>query len=263
MATEQRVSAKFKEQTETRTVFVLSLLGLLFAFFFLPHSVLLYLKDGLTSIGSVLGTVSLLGATGGVLGYVISAQDRLATGNSRAALFFQAQYPRKAIQDHYTSKGGCTEEQATYLWFKIYNPWEKIGPMMDPYSRTFGRSYACRFIFVLQWSFLGFFVISLVTWAASFVSGYWTPLIETQGPVIGFARILLLIFSLAAFTILFFENKPKENGTGCWKLWYEINGIHKTWLKTEVFDGAATYVAALTLIDDTEWRRKHGYPALV
>lgn len=259
MADEKRVSERLKEQTQTRTVFVLTLLGLLFAFFFLPRSVLEYLKDGLTSIGSILGTVSLSGATGAVLGYVISAQDRLATGSSRAAKFFEKLYPRNAIKEKYN----CTEGQATYLWFQIFNPWENIGPMKDPYSRTFERSYACRFIFILQWSFFGFFAISSATWIATIICGYWTPL-ETQATVPTYARVLVLTLTFAAFLMLFLQNRPADaKPTGCWYRWKEINEIHKTWLQNEVFDNAAadTYANAVALVAEANWRKAHGYSA--
>jgi hypothetical protein len=116
MADSQRVSERFKSQTQTRTITAVTFLALVYAYFFLPTSALTFFEGRLKTVGGVLG-VGLVGALGGVLGSVLSAQDLLATGNSRAARFFRSQYPSESIKANYiatrTKRMPCGSKSST------------------------------------------------------------------------------------------------------------------------------------------------------
>jgi hypothetical protein len=255
MADSQRVSEKFKSQTQARTITALTFLALVYAYFFLPTSALTFFEARLKTVGGVLG-IGLVGALGGVLGSVLSAQDLLATGKSPAARFFRSQYPSEAIKEHYN----CDKDQANALWFKIFNPWEAIGALKETYARTFQRGADCRLIFALQWSFVGFFLVSVITWGAiALAHAYWGgPPASAEATGATVARVLVLIWSLAAATGLFLQNRLAGT-TGCWSRWKEINGIERIWLQEDVFAGTANYADAVAKVADPAWRTAHGY----
>ena len=101
---EKSVFERLRDETQRRTVAVLALLGLVYAYFFLPESVLNYFREGLGSLWSNLVSLGLVTSIGGVLGYVISALDLLATGEGQAARFFRRQYPSAAVVEKYTAR---------------------------------------------------------------------------------------------------------------------------------------------------------------
>jgi hypothetical protein len=256
MAESQRVSEKFKAQTQARTITALTFLALVYAYFFLPTSVLSFFEARLKTVGGALG-VGLVGALGGVLGSVLSAQDLLATGKSRANGFFRKQYPSEAIKKHY----GCRQDQANSLWFKIFNPWENIDALKEDYARTFQRGSDCRLIFVLQWSFVMFFFVSAITWGAIFLWHAWgsTQPVSAEANGATIARVLVLAISLVIAIGLFYQNRL-AGPTGCWFRWKEINDIQNIWLNEELFTQAKTYDEAVGKLADATWRHARGYP---
>jgi hypothetical protein len=257
-------------QTERRIVGLVVLLGVLYGYFFLPIPVLNHFAKNLTSVVSILATLGLSGLVGATVGFLIASQDILTTGTGEAAQFFRNQYPSKMIR----LECGCREEDADFLWFEFFNPWESIDSKYNYYARTFDRGSACRLIYILFWSLVGFFILAVLAWVMSAFFPF-----ENATPEAVYARLLLLFLVVLTDGLLYAVNRPgkepkgKKAGrepTGCWRLWKEINDINKAWLQKAVFDDPRVqeacpnqkYAKVLQLLAVAQWRKRNGYPPL-
>jgi hypothetical protein len=248
--TQPRIQPRLKARTTRFTLVVAVALMLLYGYVFLPTSVLAYLRQQLNSTVAVLTTLGLAGTVGAAIGLLISAQDPLATGRSRASAFFQSCRPSTAIKDHYK----CPQAEANTLWFAVFNAWEAPDhPQYNYYYRTFDRSYACRFIYQTRMVLIAFLGLAALAWLTAAMFG-----LDDATRPIAFARFGLLIVALGATVLLFTINRLNPP-TGCWERWKEINDMNIVWLKSELFSSAQDYPAAWTLIHDPNWRSQHGY----
>lgn len=257
---QKTLSQKLKEQTQQKVFLSLTLLGLVYGVVFLPPSVLDFLGQSFSTIQKIIARGSLLSLMGGILGYLLSAQDILATGRSAVAQFYRSQYPSNIIIQRYN----CTQAQADTLWFQVFNPWSAIAAMLDQYKRTRERGLDCRFIVLLRQALVAFFVASLVTWITSIALGKFGEPLESAPPWVVYARILVLGLALMLSGSLYRSNKVADKArstapTGCWYRWQEINGMNKTWLETNVLQRAPTYQDAVALVASERWRAANGY----
>lgn len=247
------VKERLKQRSERNTVFVIVVLGLLYGFFYLPEPVLKVFQDRFHQVGGILAELGLSAMLAGAMGFIITAQDILATCDLKASQFFRDQYPSKVIKDHYN----CTQEEADFLWFSLFNPWKNADhPRNMSYLFTFQRSYDCRFIFHVRFAFAFFTVLAALTWGLTSLLNFEPPSSDLEN--LNYARGLLL-FLVFVITMLLFGFNRLKRPSGCWKRWKEINGINIEWVKAAVFSKAKEYQSAVSLLADMSWKTQYGY----
>ena len=247
------VKERLKQKSERGTVFVMVVLGLLYGFFYLPEPVLKIFQDRFHQIGGILAELGLSAMLAGAIGFIITAQDILATCDLKASKFFRDQYPSKAIKKHYKD---CSQEEADYLWFSLFNPWKNADhPRNMSYLFTFQRSYDCRFIFHVKFSFAFFTILAGLTWGITSLFGVESSQQDLEN--LNYARGLLLFLVIIVTVSLFAFNRLTPSG--CWKRWQEINGINTEWVKIAIFPQAPDYKAAVNLLANPTWKSTYGY----
>lgn len=246
------VRERLKQKSERGTVFVMVVLGLLYGFFYLPESVLKIFQDRFHQIGGILAEMGLSAMLAGAVGFIITAQDILATCNLKTSEFFRGQYPSRLIQTEYS----CTPEEADYLWFSLFNPWKNSDhPRNMSYLFTFQRGYDCRFIFHVKFSFAFFTILAGLTWGITYFFNL--DAADQDLKSLNCARGLLLILVIIATGLLFAFNRLTPSG--CWKRWQEINGINRKWVEVAVFSQATDYKSAVNLLVNPTWKGTYGY----
>jgi hypothetical protein len=248
------IRSEMAKKTGYKTAFVLAALGLVYGLFYLPELVVAFFKQHLHSIKTLLTSMGFSGTIAAALSPIITGQDVLATTNLKSARFFRAQYPSAAIKKRY----GCTQAEADQLWFSIFNPWaEKTHPQHAQYVMTFERSYDCRFIFHVRWSVILIALLAAITWFVSWKFKFESASDSSALFTLQYTRGFLLGMALLIAGFMFSLNRLRP--TGCWRLWQEINDIHKTWLEQAVFKHAPSYADALNLVEDPAWKQKWSY----
>jgi hypothetical protein len=121
---------------------------------------------------------------------------------------------------------------------------------------TFERSYSCRFIFYVRWALLLIGLLAGITWFVSWKFGFESAS-DSAWFTRQYARGFLLGMAVLILALLFWLHRLAP--TGCWRLWKEINDIHKTSLDEAVFKQAQTYSDALNLVESPTWKQQWNY----
>jgi hypothetical protein len=277
-----------KDERARNLVFIALPLGLIYGAFFLPPSIFELYHTTAAKISGIVVSLGISTMISAVVAVVANSQDALSTGNFTRAEFFKNQYPSRFVE----SKLGCTRDQANYLWFQLFDPWQQAAhPQNNFYRVTVRRSSACQLIFHVRFLFKLFCVFSILTEVGDCLLHFLkahpdiVPFIGerlkfhsmAESYSLHYARLLLIATALAVMILLSKTNRlvaPKVSHgkepwegwttTGCWYLWKEANGVNRQWLDENVLKRIAgkpnPYEAAVALLSDAEWLRGHGYP---
>ena len=224
------VPGKFKRNLQNQITVILLLIFTLYAWLFIPDFRSSTLSEGLQLLAEVL-RVGVAAIVVWPVRWILFSQDSLANGSSQWSRFFRAQYPHRIIVE----KFGCTQAEATTLWFHWFNRWEHSGQLFQGYhSMTFQRSYGCRFIYLLRRWLLLFAAFGTANLSVIHMLD-----LEFAAWLSAFACITA---SLILFTALTCSNRVPRNDekspSGCWLKYQEISEVQRVLLEREILDHA-------------------------
>ncbi len=154
------------------------------------------------------------------------------SGSSRHASFFQSQFPRIYIQQRYN----LPATEARQRWLSVFRQWkDEDHPNHFYYATSLRRRHECRAVYYLQWLSIRIFLLSVLALAVLACLTWWgelglPPSYSLQNPGLTAARIAFPLFLLGLYLYVRVSNMPdRDNPTGAWLRWKEINDVLKAW----------------------------------
>ncbi|HEY2990298.1 MAG TPA: hypothetical protein VGL11_21465 [Candidatus Binatia bacterium] len=210
---------------------------LFFALLYLPDEVLSPIFEKIKTVNELLVKTGLAVPFVVIFPWILFSQDHLATGNSRASVFFRHYYP----SSYAVEVKGLPRDKANSLWFDYFNLWENDKhPHNEYYRRNFERTYGCRLIFYLK-RILGVFIVLAVL---TTVLTTWVFETKDSARLLP-ARIGVLIVSIIVLASLQWSNRIGKQKrarsyedsylpTGAYFKYKEIAGIMHTLFEKDV-----------------------------
>lgn len=227
----------YKQKMKLWVISALAACTLFFAVLYIPDEVLKPLSARIETVGELMVKFGLGVSFAIILSFILFAQDHLATGNSRASVFFRHYYPSTYAVEVKRLK----RAEADRLWFDYFNQWESEHHKNNEYCRrNFERTYACRLIFYLKRIFGAFIVLALLS---TLLQAWVFPTEQSSQLLV--PRLFVLIVSIVIWISLLWSNRigkykasrPYEerySPTGAYKKYKEIAGILREKFQADV-----------------------------
>ncbi len=206
-------------------------LGFLGLAFLLLYVVDLTFDDWVADIPRVLLPLLALSA----IDILLLSEDSLKysrSASNRHITFFQAQFPRIHIQKQYN----LPAPEARQRWLAVLRQWkDENHPNHFYFVTLLRRRLGCRTVFYLQRVLIWLSLLSFVALVILAVLSWWGALdlprfysLDNTGLTV--ARIVFPIVLLSLYVYLRMDNRPdRDNPTGVWLRWKEINDQLKAW----------------------------------
>lgn len=187
----------------------------LWAFFFLPDSVIEWVASRIGVAKSVGGTIFTLFTSAVIVGtfgqFLIG--DPLLRGDRTASRYFRGEFPSAKL----ANKFSIDPDRASHLFLTYYDCWQFDSEIQhDKYLETTWVHYWCLFVFLLKPLFWILLVLS-----ASFI---FVGMIYKEAPssVIAGQITIFILIAICVVLIMGFNRLPstqRPNPTGCWAAW--------------------------------------------
>ncbi len=243
---DHEIHTVYKARMKRKVFLSLILVALFFAFTLLPAQVLLLLTDSANSwvvLGTkAVGSISIATLASGIL----FASDSAFKGSNKTAYWVMSTYPSNAAMKQL----GCTEREATTLWFKFFDTWGlSSSPHHGLVASTYSATYQGRWMYYLTWT-LGIFTI-LGIGAIAINQFVFDAYIGNRARVVLHASILLGY--AIGFLAIWRTNRIGRNGkrpTGCWERVEQVLQQSTVLFKRDVLTNAVSLEDAFDTIDN-------------
>jgi hypothetical protein len=204
----------------TRRVVVAVMLGIViyfWAIFFLPAPVIEWITKRVQMAGDVLSPVfGMLGTSALSLLAFFVIGEPLAHGGSRAALFYQDQFPSKKLATQFN----VDRNLASNYFLKYYDCWQfDSEPEHLEYLQTTQLRFACLFDFLIKRLLIILLLLSLLALAYEVIL---RPIDGARIAAEG-TFVFVMAFLLVMFSRLNAVPSASSGGKGCWKAWADQN----------------------------------------